>query len=470
MSHIVTATYTNSPFMMTDPVFQYNDGAQYLKFSGIELPESYRVDFSNYIDSHDSVSVLGDSDGVVIPTAILANGRSVFAFYVDVDEDATTTTYRVEIPVIKRPEPTDFDPDPTQQSAIGQLMTELSNVKEDIENISGISDDVKTALLQIASKVAYIDGDGQDYYNALYSALYPPAELVSISAVYTQSGTVYTTDSLDSLKADLVVTATYDDSTTATVTSYTLSGTLTEGTSTITVSYGGKTTTFNVTVSPASRLPDGYTEYDYIAQASEVGTAVTANSGILTSIQPHPTDTIELDLRYSNDTITQAQNVFGTRAGNGGTKQLGLFITPSNGKMGYWYGGTDTTVNNFPFTTNTKHKVKIQPVGVSQTYPTNATINVDGTDYDTGSTVASATWSSWFGLFMYAISATSTSTTISNLKNYGLQIGEVIFRNASQVITHDLVPAFDGIKYGFYDLISETFFSNGTLYTGGNWT
>lgn len=77
--------------------------------------------------------------------------------------------------------------------------------------------------------------------------------LVSISAVYTQGGTVYDTDTLDSLKTDLVVTAHYDNSTTATVasTDYTLSGTLAEGTSTITVSYGGKTTTFNVTVTEA---------------------------------------------------------------------------------------------------------------------------------------------------------------------------------------------------------------------------
>ena len=72
----------------------------------------------------------------------------------------------------------------------------------------------------------------------------------SIAAVYTQTGTVYDTDNLDSLKDDLVVTATYTDSSTATVpaASYTLSGTLTAGTSTITVSYGGQTTTFTVTV------------------------------------------------------------------------------------------------------------------------------------------------------------------------------------------------------------------------------
>lgn len=116
------------------------------------------------------------------------------------------------------------------------------------EGGSGLTEDIKVALLQIAQKVAYIDDQGQDYYDDLYDALYPPADLVSISAVYTQSGTVYDSDTLNSLKSDLVVTAHYSDSTTQTVTDYTLSGTLAEGTSTITVSYGGQTTTFNVTV------------------------------------------------------------------------------------------------------------------------------------------------------------------------------------------------------------------------------
>ena len=76
------------------------------------------------------------------------------------------------------------------------------------------------------------------------------ATLVSIDATYTQTGTVTPESSLSDLTSDLVVVATYDNSTTATLTSsqYTLSGTLTVGTSTITVSYGGKTDTFTVTV------------------------------------------------------------------------------------------------------------------------------------------------------------------------------------------------------------------------------
>lgn len=114
---------------------------------------------------------------------------------------------------------------------------------------SGLTDDIKQALLQCFAYVAWINDQGQTYYETLQSALYPPANLVSISAIYTQSGTVYDSDTLDSLKIDLVVTAHWDDSSTTTVTTYTLSGTLTTGTSTITVTYGGKTTTFTVTVS-----------------------------------------------------------------------------------------------------------------------------------------------------------------------------------------------------------------------------
>lgn len=209
---------------------------------------------------------------------------------------------------------------------------EISALKSAIESGSSLTSAIKSALLQIARKVAYIDEDGQDYYDDLYDALYPPivvtaitlsanslsfgtlnstqqltatttpaggeivwtssnplvatvsatglvtavaygnatitatsgnvsatcsvaitqATVTSISAVFNQVGvTVYDTDTLDSLKAHLAVRATYSNSSTVTLadSDYTLSGTLTAGTSPITVSYGGQTTTFNVTVS-----------------------------------------------------------------------------------------------------------------------------------------------------------------------------------------------------------------------------
>lgn len=95
--------------------------------------------------------------------------------------------------------------------------------------------------------------------NIVITATATVAVVSSISAVYTQSGTVYDTDSLNDLKDDLVVTATYEGGSTGVVasTDYTLSGTLTAGTSTITVSYGGKTATFSVTVTRLYDWDDG---------------------------------------------------------------------------------------------------------------------------------------------------------------------------------------------------------------------
>jgi len=118
-----------------------------------------------------------------------------------------------------------------------------------------LSEEIKQALLDCFENVAWINDDGQTYYDALYAALYPQKTLVSISASFNQgSAVIYSTDSLDTLKPYLTVTAHYDDSSTSAVTNYTLSGTLNEGTSTVTVLYSGKTTTFTVNVAAPATL------------------------------------------------------------------------------------------------------------------------------------------------------------------------------------------------------------------------
>lgn len=229
-------------------------------------------------------------------------------------------------------------------AAVVSLAGDVSDLRSAIEDVSGLSDEVKEALLACFANVAWIGDDGQDYYNALYQALYNTTWAItnnltncttsnesvqtikgsaysatitastgyvmtgatvsitmggtditataysngtitiaavtgalvitisaaaktvsSISAVYTQSGTVYDIDTLDSLKTDLVVTATYTDSSTEVVPSadYTLSGTLTAGTSTVTVTYSGKTTTFSVTVTALTLDDIAYGTYSY---------------------------------------------------------------------------------------------------------------------------------------------------------------------------------------------------------------
>ena len=137
---------------------------------------------------------------------------------------------------------------------IDSLKGDLSQLSEEIANGSGLTVTIKEALMNVVENIGlWKEGNGQTYIDNLRTALYN-APLSSISAVYTQSKTVYVSDNLDVLKDDLVVTGTYTDGSSAIVTDYTLSGTLTVGTSMITVSKNGKTATFEVTVT-ASRVP-----------------------------------------------------------------------------------------------------------------------------------------------------------------------------------------------------------------------
>lgn len=72
----------------------------------------------------------------------------------------------------------------------------------------------------------------------------PEKTLTGITATYT-GGEVAVGTAVTALTG-IIVTATYSDSTSEAVTGYTLSGTIAEGNNTITVSYGGNTTTFTV--------------------------------------------------------------------------------------------------------------------------------------------------------------------------------------------------------------------------------
>ena len=127
---------------------------------------------------------------------------------------------------------------------------EFENAMEEAAQkyVLGMDLTARTALLDLLAHVAYIDQSGQDYYDALELAL--RAKLSYIVADYAQDHTVYTDDSLDSLKEgdELIVTAYYDDGSHIDLSDsqYTLSGTLHEGTSTITVTYAGKTDTISV--------------------------------------------------------------------------------------------------------------------------------------------------------------------------------------------------------------------------------
>lgn len=143
----------------------------------------------------------------------------------------------------------------TYQSAGDAVRDQISDLKSQITLLSSIPREVKLAMDAMFANMAVKDDSVYTDEYALFHAWASSINVLSISAVFDQGANViYYTDSLDVLKPYLTVTASYDDGTTAVITTYELSGTLTAGTSVITASYEGKTATFSVNVSNLGKL------------------------------------------------------------------------------------------------------------------------------------------------------------------------------------------------------------------------
>lgn len=161
---------------------------------------------------------------------------------------------------------------PGLQRYHGKVQEEIDELKDDLRQKTGLSEEAKVALLDCFEHVAWIDEHGQAYYDTLYDALYPDTGLARIEAIFTQgSAVIYPSTPLNDLKAYLTVTGYYNDGTSGRVIDYALSGTLTVGTSTITVVKDGKTTTFNVVVTQA------YWDYEWDASSETLPTNMTAD-------------------------------------------------------------------------------------------------------------------------------------------------------------------------------------------------
>lgn len=134
------------------------------------------------------------------------------------------------------------------------VINELQTVENNIQGMGqGLSAEAKIALLACFSKVPWVDSHGKNYYDTLHDALFPVVDLLSIDVVFDQDDNIVSpSDTLESLKQYLSVTASYSDGTTELLSDYTLTGTLVSGTSSIiTVTYENKTDTFSVDVSNA---------------------------------------------------------------------------------------------------------------------------------------------------------------------------------------------------------------------------
>lgn len=122
--------------------------------------------------------------------------------------------------------------------------------------IGTMPNSAKRALIALLEKVAFVDQNGQQYIDTLNAAL-NDVPIDHIEAVFTQGTRLFYDNglsSLDDLREKLVVTAYFVDGTHGVIEDYELSGTLTAGTSTITVTADEATDTFDVVVTATLKL------------------------------------------------------------------------------------------------------------------------------------------------------------------------------------------------------------------------
>jgi len=171
--------------------------------------------------------------------------------------------------------------------------------------------------------------------------------LSSISAVFNASHTVYTTTPLNDLKTHLTVSAAYSDGATAAIDAddYTLSGTLTEGASDITVSYteGGvtQTTTFNVTVNAAPDYGIALSPVNHFTAAAFGYAAQTGQTVTVTNIGLQATGNLSIAINPTTGFDLSPTAIASIATGSAAT----FTVTPKTGLNAGAHTATITVSN-----------------------------------------------------------------------------------------------------------------------------
>lgn len=153
-SKIIRGIASGRGYSVTSPIIKEDYGLV-LKIEGVELPSTYQVDFSNDEHHGTSITMIGNADGVLIPTQFIKTGKDVFAFLYWVGDNYGKTVFKFRIPNKVRPDRTNEAPTPEQQSVIDQTIAALNEAKEEWE---GMTAEAVTLPPNSQATAEYADG------------------------------------------------------------------------------------------------------------------------------------------------------------------------------------------------------------------------------------------------------------------------------------------------------------------------
>lgn len=148
-SKTIKAVVGGGRYTVTAPIIK-GDYGLYLKLEGLELPATYEVDFSNDEHNGTSVTMIGNADGVLIPNQFISSGKDVFAFLYHVGADFGRTIYKFRIPNKLRPDRTDEEPTPEEQSVIDQTISALNDAVDRAEDAQEAIEDMTVSAETLA--------------------------------------------------------------------------------------------------------------------------------------------------------------------------------------------------------------------------------------------------------------------------------------------------------------------------------
>lgn len=273
--------------------------------------------------------------------------------------------------------------------------------------------------------------------------------LVSISVNYSGGNVTVGTNLTD--LTGITVTAHYSDGTTSNVTDYTLSGTIAEGSNTITVSYSGKTATFTVTGEPIEEegLPSEYQEVTYLR--AEANTATFMDLGFAFDTKAR----ILMTYHVVNNGVTSYP--FGASENSGAVRCM--VSSPYNSKTTLY--GSSGTANKSVTCAHTQGVDTEFEFILEQG-------NLTATNLTTGETVkntAQGAYTMSNNLYLFAQNYNGTV-------RYGgiRRISKFKYYDKNDNLICDLVPCYrksDNVR-GMYDLVRKIFLTN--VGTGADFT
>lgn len=191
MNDYITAIFGGSNRTRTKPLHKYDENVV-LKFSGIPLPPAYEVHFSNYDRAGVSITMIGSENGVSIPNDLLTTGYTIYAWiYLHATQGNGMTVYTVEIPVIDRPQPEEYEP--SGQSPWEQVVAILTDAVETAEENMTLS---KSWAVGDTGVRPGENSDNAKYYARMAQQGAAEKGFVSFAIVAPGYLTMYITDNL----------------------------------------------------------------------------------------------------------------------------------------------------------------------------------------------------------------------------------------------------------------------------------